>query len=429
LDRRLVLQRPERHRRRQPHPTVREEAAVVCGERHWLSTADALRARLDDDDWRVRLAAAVSLGSLQDEAAIEPLKARLASSGEWRERATAATGLGRIGRREVVPALIEALDDADPMVKAIARDYLKRLCLADLPADPAPWRKWWEANEKKFSFQDRNRRYEDARDEKYAYGDFKRRPYGALADIDVIVLGGGNDGIEKYLAAATIAHRMTAKGEVKASGLNPNAVFIANCPGQLDGDDPDRIEWFVHSGGYVFATCWGLTRTVARVFPGIIHAERMEADRSSVDADPAAPESPLLEDVVAPHTELQYGIAGYQLIVVDDPERFEVLIDSEAADAQWGQGNLFGWFRAGHGVVADSTNHFTLQGMDGLKFGSADERMAYAFERLGYDFERLRELREEGVFKKDRSAADAVDDQSFLRLMARFVHLRRKVDG
>ena len=40
-----------------------------------------------------------------------------------------------------------------------------------------------------------------------------------------------------------------------------------------------------------------------------------------------------------------------------------------------------------------------------------------------------RELRADGVFKKDRAAADAVDDQSFLRLMARFVLLKRKVDG
>lgn len=409
--------------------TVREEAAVVCGTRHWKDAAEALRPKLGDADWRVALAAAVSLGSIQDEDSIAPLQEMLKTGGDWRQRATALTGLGRIGRRECIPLLIEALDDPDPMVKAVARDYLKRLCLADLPADPAPWRKWWEGNEKKFSFQDRNRRYADVQDEKYAYGDFKRRPYGALQDIDVIVLGGGNDGIEKYLAAATIAHRMTGKGDVKESGLNPNAVFIANCPGELAGEDPDRIEWFVHSGGYVFATCWGLTRTIARIFPGIIHAERMEADRSSVDAEPTDRKSPLLEHVVAPFTELHYNIAGYQLIVVDDPERFEVLIDSESADAQWGQGNLFGWFRAGHGVVADSTNHFTLQGMGNERFDSEADRMAFAFERLGYDFERLRELREDGVFKKDRSAAAAVDDQSFLRLMARFVHLRRRVDG
>ena len=216
---------------------------------------------------------------------------------------------------------------------------------------------------------------------------------------------------------------------IETHGLNPNAVFIANCPGALDGEDPARIEWFVHAGGYLFATCWGLTRTVARIFPGIIRADRMEADRTKVGASGTSGDSPLLQDVLDPHTRLQFAIAGYQMILVDDPERFEVLIDSEEADARWGQGNLFGWFRAGHGVVADSTNHFTLQGMSGQKFGSADERRAFAFERLGYSFARLRELDEEGVFGKDRSAADACDDQSFLRLMARFVHLKRKVDG
>jgi HEAT repeat protein len=46
--------------------------------------------------------------------------ARLLRDGDERERTKACRALGRIGRTEVVPFLIEALDDASSTVRAIA---------------------------------------------------------------------------------------------------------------------------------------------------------------------------------------------------------------------------------------------------------------------------------------------------------------------
>ncbi len=408
--------------------TIREEAAAICGRLHLAGTEAGLRAALKDPHWTVALAAAVSLGSLQDAAAIDPLKALYASS-DWKVRGAAITGLGRIGRAEVVDFLIDAMDDPDPTVANTVLDFVKRLTRSNIDGGKKRWQKWWEANKSKFAFEDRNRRYDDAKNNRYAFGDFKQRPYTGFQDIGVIVLGGGKDSLQVLLTKLGITHEMTLPGRVKESSMQPNAVFFANCPGQIQDDDVERLDWFVRSGGFLFATCWALTRTVATVFPGVIHADRGESDPGAVEASPVDRESIHLHNVFGDMTDPLYQMAGYQLITIDDRERFEVLVDSVEADARWGEGNLAGWFSVGHGVVVDTTNHLVLQGMNGRKFKTDDERKAFALERLGYDYADLRELEAEGAFKKDSTAANACDDQSMMRLLARFVHNRRQFDG
>ena len=121
----------------------------------------ASRAALTDPDATVRLAAAHAAGLWRDSGAIPALK-RLASSGTPPERRKAAEALGRIGRRDAVPALLAAirsggdrflehsviyalirindrsstlpaLDDAGPRVRRaglIALDQMKDGCLA-----------------------------------------------------------------------------------------------------------------------------------------------------------------------------------------------------------------------------------------------------------------------------------------------------------
>jgi putative membrane-bound dehydrogenase-like protein len=69
---------------------------------------DALRGALDDRDSNVRLAAATAFGLHRDPNACDRLKAMLAADAPALRR-EAATALGRIGRRDAVPALLQAL--------------------------------------------------------------------------------------------------------------------------------------------------------------------------------------------------------------------------------------------------------------------------------------------------------------------------------
>lgn len=407
---------------------VREQAAATCGKRHWPDAGPALLGALTDSDWRVTLAAAISLGSIQHPEAVAPL-AELYRHAEWKRRAAGVAGLARLGRAEVIPHLIAALSDKDATVKATAHDGLKRLTYESLTADPGKWEKWWTQNAIKFAFVDRNKRYADARDGKYESGDFRNRPYGALQEIAVFVLGAGKDALEEYLKKLSIGHTMTMPGKTAEAGLHPNGLFLSNCPGEILDNDVERLDWFVRSGGYLVSTCWALTNTLVRTFPGTIHADRTAQQAGLVDAQPGDPESPLLEHVIHEGTRLLYRLAGYQIILIDDPERFDVLVDSIEADQNWGQGILCGWFPVGHGLALNSTNHFALQGMTGLNLKTERDRAAYALERLGYTYEKVRELSADGAFRNDRSAAEACDDQTFMRLIARIVHQKRKFDG
>jgi hypothetical protein len=207
--------------------------------------------------------------------------------------------------------------------------------------------------------------------------------------------------------------------------VQPNAVFLANCPGSVNEDDAARIEWFVRSGGHMFSTCVALTNTVMKIFPGILQLPpRPKAPPGGVNAHPVDNQGDYLRGVFDDHARPFYKLAGHQLPVAIDIDRVEVLIDSPDACTLWGSGNLAASFSAGHGLVVHSANHFVLQGMDRLK--SAKERKAFALERLGISFRKLRELDKKGVFKSQTQAAKACRDETMMRIVARFVYVKRR---
>lgn len=401
---------------------VREEAAVLAGGGKLRGAAAALRTALDDKEWTVMLAAAVSLGKLQDEAAVAPL-AKALDDPAWQRRGAAAAGLGWSARKEALPRLIAALDDKDPVVQRTALDFLRRVTGEKLEGKRKAWLAWWEKNADKFRFVDRGAPAPS--DDGYDRG--TRNVYEAFKGLDVIVLAEDRDQIQDLLKGLDIAHTMTSPGKVGISGIHPHVVFLVNCPGRIDGDDSERLSWLVRSGAHLMSSCWGLTNTVAKVFPGIVSA-RPQTTRpaGAVDARPAAPGSPRLENVFDRDTRPLYQLAGYQIVTVHDRERVEVLIDSPEAASFWGEGNLAAWFTVGHGVVMQSTNHFALQGMKRETLKTDTDRMAFARERLGIPHVRLRELRDQGAFTTQAKAAAACDDLTIMRLVARFVQLKRR---
>lgn len=401
--------------------SVREEAAVLLGRAGDVAALPALRAALADVEWPVMLAAAIAVGRLQDRDSVAPLVAFL-EHDDWKLRASAVVGLGRIGVKDVVEPLIDALDDRDPVVASTAHEYLQSVTRTAMGPRAQNWKKWWDKNSEWFKDPEATVRKRDSR---YADTTFRRRPYASLQDSDVIVLTSGRDQLEKVLDKLEIEYRLTPAGKVHESELHPNAVFLANCQGKIEDSDVERLDWFVRSGGYLLASCWGLTNTVVRTFPGVVRAmPQGQQPAGVIPATPVADGSIFLEDVFAEAVDTHFQLQGYQIAHVLDPERYEVLIDSPAGAARWGAGNLAGWFSVGHGVVLNSTNHFALAGMTGAKFSSEDQRKAFAIDRLGYSYEQVRDLARRGHFKSDSKAVDACDDLTILRLVARFVHVQ-----
>jgi hypothetical protein len=322
-----------------------------------------------------------------------------------------------------VDALIETLDDQEPLVVRTAHSYLLSIALGDqLPAEVAPWREWWRENGKKVRLYDPKEREE--RRQKYGYAAPPREIYEGL---DVLVLESRGDHIEAVLEQLGIEHRLTASNRLKADGLDAAGVFVSNCTGEMEPADLERLGWFVKVGGYLCGSCWALSETIARVAPGLVR--KLETRDEIVDlvvATACEPSSQYLEGVFAEHVEPLYRLEGAHLIEVLQPERVEMLIDSVECSEKWGGGNLACWFRWGHGTVLDSANHFDLQGLvDAVGLKKREERMAYAVDHMGASLEEIRSTYKEKFWDSNQKASERIRDYSVFRLVTNFVRLRR----
>lgn len=406
---------------------VRELAAVALGAKGARQALPALVTALEDEEWTVGVAAAVSLGKTKQAEVGSALAALYAKSEDWRRRGAAIVGLSLLRNREGVPTVITALTDAEPLVQRTAYEYLVSLAGVRHERTPAVWEAWWAEKGERLRLEIPEEILERRKELGYA-----QDPSEVFKGLDVVVYEApraGGDRIEDVLAFVGIEHRLSGSGRVTADELHPDAVFVSNCTGELQEGDVERLAWFVRAGGYLFASCWAVEETVARIAPGFVR--RLATKGEVLDDVVATPcrESAYLEGVFGADVRPIYALEGAYLIDVVDPERVEVLVDSPMCATRWGGGDLAAWFRVGHGVVLDSANHFEVQGLErgaGLKDG--EERMAYAVDHMGLSYADLREVREEKFWERAQDAAEKIKDLSVFRLVMNFVRHKQTVE-
>ena len=416
--------------------TVREHAAVLLGQPGPDDTpfdgpVEALVQGLQDATWSVAAVSAVSLGKTRSSKAVEHLAKllNLKEVKDWRLRGAAVVGLGRVQQKAAVVPLINALKDKDLWVRRNAYEFLKRLTKRNIDDDPAEWMGWWKFNEPGFEFLDRKKIAREMRKGGYAVDPVDVYEKGKSA-LDVVVLQSRGDHIEDLLEELGIEHRLTRAAQVEKSDLHSFAVFVANCTGEIQKNDIERLQWFVRVGGYLFCSCWALHHTIEKVYPGMIRKLPTRAEvLDNVVSSPCPTDSPYLNNVFRPWSRSIYVLFGSHLIEVLHPERVEVLIDSPQAATRWGGGNMAAWFPAGHGVILDSANHFDLQGLErvsGLK--TAEDRMAYAMDHMGLDYDELRRHAAGKIWSRQADAVKLVRDLSAFRFITNFVRLKKKTD-
>lgn len=416
---------------------VREEAAVALGAKGVTEATEALEAALrwSQDDlehrWALGVVSAVSLGKTEDPNALAALRTAYEEAKDWRIRGAAVVGLGHLRHKDAVPLLIDALGDDASAIRQSAYEFLRRLAETTPEPDRSDWQDWWETNGPDYEFVD----WEEVARKAQKYGYAPTRA-GVYEGLDVIVLQSRGDHIEKLLAHLDIEHRITRGGQVSDAGVNPHAVFVSNCTGEINADDVQQLQWFVRTGGYLFCSCWALHHTAELVYPalpgracpvGKLPTKGEVLDNVIAEAVPN--DSPYLTGVFDDLVRPRYVLYGAHLIEVRDAEQVEVLIDSPDCASRWGGGNLAAWFDAGHGVILDSANHFDLQGLEKApRLKSADDRKAYALDHMGLDYEQLREIDEQRLWGKASKVAKVARDLSAFRFITSFVREKRKQD-
>ena len=413
-----------------PDESVRIEAAVEMGRKGSQGAVEPLIRALQDPKWEVAACAAVSLGKTQSSGAVEPLARMAREAADWKLRGAAIAGLSNVYQRAAVDGILPALADKDACVARAALAYLVAITREHLPPKVEVWKEWWEANKSRVLLVDP----ETEAEMRKRFSDAQTAPAQVYKDLEIVVLESRGDHIEKLLDKQAVAHRRTIAGKIGESGLQPDALFVANCTGEIEAADVERLRWFVLTGGRLFGSCWALTETIEKAVPGVL--AKFETRDEVLDNVPAedvsalSGGSPYTEGVFAQETRPIYALEGAHLIRVLDPERAEVLLDSPACADAWGAGDLAAWFEAGHGLVLDSVNHFDAQGLElapGLK--SREDRQAYAVDHMGLSYADLRAIAADKCWDNSLRASEKVLDLSVFRLVTNFVRLWRREKG
>lgn len=419
----------------EPDARVREQLVVALGLKECVPALEYLQAALNDAEWSVAVCAAVSMGRTQTGPAVDALAKLLKESKDWRMRGAAATGLGQSYLAGALEPLIAALNDPDKSVAATAEHFLGALTLERLGAKPEAWREWLEKNKRGLELKDPSTREQDAREQR-ARGTYVDRRAAKLdltriyQNLALFVLESRGDHIERLFDHFQIGHVRTQAGKVPTIALQPDALFVSNCTGELEAPDIERVRWFVLCGGHLFGSCWALTETIGRAFPGVLRKTETASEvLDHVEAFPAS-SSAYLDGVFTPDVIPIYELQGAHLIEVLEPERVEVLIDSPGCAERWGSGDLAVWFHAGHGTVLDSVNHFDVQGLElaeGLK--TPEDRQAYALNHMGLSFADWRQTKQEKFWDSANKASSEIPDLSVFRLVSNFVNQWRARTG
>ncbi len=394
-----------------------------------------LLARLGQDrSWRVASAAVATVGTLgvaSDLPLLEPLRVHK----DWRIRGAAFEAMGRLRAAAAIPLLADGLEDRDPVVKGVCLANLQILTRERLSPDPKAWREWWAGHGAGMEIFKKSRlppeaRKKEAETPRYAH---EVRKYGVeiLQKARILVVTGAWDHVEKVLDHLSIPHTLLRAQQVKTAGLNPNQVVLVNCEGNLDKDSAERLQWFVNVGGYLMATDWALNKAVQLCFPGTLKQfAGANTGNDVVVVEEGLPGHPFTEGVFEGVPALMWWLEIQALpLVVEYPERCEVIVDSAAMRQRYGCSPMAVTFRWGLGKVQHSISHFYLQEEGMQKASTPRARMVFAADNLGLSLDQIRKILARGGFAgqvNEATMKEMAPDYSMFRMIVNVVREKSK---
>ena len=191
----------------------------------------------------------------------------------------------------------------------------------------------------------------------------------ALEDIPddlILCVAGQYDRVETVLDVLGVQYRVVEGPALTGLALRPEQIVFVNCPGS--GIPPAglrRLAAFVQSGGTLVTTDWALKYVIEPAFPGVLAYNGLSTcggPNECVRIRVADPEDPVVQGLTDTGEDPVWWLEPSSFPVrVLDPERVQVLIDSDEMAARYNDRPILVRFSAGAGVVYHMVSHYYLQ--------------------------------------------------------------------
>jgi hypothetical protein len=183
--------------------------------------------------------------------------------------------------------------------------------------------------------------------------------------VNVRVLGGEYDECESVLERLELEYDILLPGELDLAqpGREIRAIF-SNCTSKpLTPRALDHLERFVHAGGYLFTTDWGLENVLEQRFSRYVRTLRTRGKvvmtEDEVISFDATTKHPLLRGLPTGAQKARWWLEDSSLLIdIVDPRAVEVLIESDELEARHGSRYVAVTFRHGRGRVVHVLGHF-----------------------------------------------------------------------
>lgn len=201
----------------------------------------------------------------------------------------------------------------------------------------------------------------------------------------VLVVRGTYDRVEDTLALLGIRHDTLTPEEVAVAPLPPDAILVVDCDADpLPPDACRAVRAFVHSGGYLCTTDWGLENVLEKSFPGILRSlardgAGLSTQNEVVKMRVSAPGHALVRGIRAVSDDAAWWVEDQaHPVEVVDRERVTVLAESAEFRKRYRSGVLAATFGFGKGKVLHLLGH-AWQKEGNLKGTYALQRMILNF--------------------------------------------------
>ncbi|MFX1336987.1 MAG: hypothetical protein ACFFDK_00100 [Promethearchaeota archaeon] len=184
-----------------------------------------------------------------------------------------------------------------------------------------------------------------------------------VEESSIIIIAGSYDKVELVLDLINVPYVLINAYELDQIELNPDQMFIVNCPGSdISSQSLRKIKTYVEKGGFLFTTDWALHHVLEKIFPELVKYNQRPTGDDCVRVEVVSKENKFLEGLFEGDSDPIWWLesSSYPITILDK-EKVKVLVKSKEMENKYGEAPIVILFDYGEGLVLHMTSHYYLQ--------------------------------------------------------------------